>query len=336
MRRQSLIILCLTASVLMLGGCAKDNRDLILTGSVEGGELIVSSQVGGTVTQVLVNAGDEVKEGDLLLQLDDRDLKLQKDKLEIARQIAELQYKDLKNGASKALIRQQIAARDQLKVQLDGSNEELNYLRKQLSDAKALVNSGADNHVKMDELQQQIERETTKYKAISQQMKAAQEALNQTLEGAVDEKLQQALLQINLKDKEIEQAQLALDKAKITSPRSGVIQTVNYEVGELLMPGQKILSIIDDSQLELKVYVAEKDLYRIQVGKKVKLLPDFDMEAAPVATISYIASKAEFTPKNTESKESKQEMVYEVRIKIEDKSHLIKSGMYIDVDLERE
>lgn len=336
MRKQTKLILCLTGAVLVLGGCAKESKDLILTGSVEGGELIISSQVTGTVTQVLVNSGDVVKEGALLLQLDDRDLKLQKDKLEIARQIAELQYKDLKNGASKALIRQQIAARDQLKVQLDGSNEELSYLRKQLSDAKALVNSGADSHVKMDELQQQIERETTKYKAISQQMKAAQEGLNQTLEGAVDEKLKQALLQINLKDKEIEQAELAMEKAKILSPRNGFVQTVNYEVGEMIMPGQKILSIIDDSQLELKVYVAEKDLNRIQVGNKVTLLPEFKMDVAPEATISYIASKAEFTPKNTESKESKQEMVYEVRIKIVDKSHLIKAGMYLDVDLERE
>lgn len=330
-----LTIMCIGLTAL-LTGCSQKNSDLILTGSVEGEQLIVSSQLAGTVTQVLVNSGDVVKDGALLLQLDDRELALQMEKLEIARQIAELQYKDLKNGASKALIRQQIAARDQLKVQLAGSAKELSYLQKQLADAKALVSSGATATTKTDELLQQIERETTKYKGINEQVKAAQAQLSQTLEGVVDEKLQQSLLQINLKDKEIEQAAIHLEQAKILSPKAGVVQTVNYEVGELVMPGQKLLSIIDESDLELKVYVTEKDLNRIALGQKVKLLPAFDMTTPPEAVISYIASKAEFTPKNIESKESKQEMVFEVRIQITDPSHLIKPGMYIDVNLERE
>lgn len=326
----------LLGTSLILSGCSQTQQGLVLTGSVEGSEVIISSQVTGTVTQLLVQSGDQVNSGDVLIQLDDRDLLLQREKLEIAKQIAELQYKDLKNGASKALIRQQIASRDQLKAQLDGSNKELTYLRKQLSDVKALIGSGADAQTKAEDLTQQIERETTKYNALNQQTKAAQEALNQTLEGAVDEKLQQALLQINLKDKEIEQANLAIDKAKILSPISGVIQTVNYDIGELVMPGQKLFSVVDNSKTELKVYVAEKDLQKISIGQKVKLMPEFAINPVPTATITYIASKAEFTPKNTESKESKQEMVFEVRISISDSTKLIKPGMYIDVDLESE
>lgn len=336
MGKQLKLIVLGMGLMVLLTGCSQKTSDLILTGSVEGKQLIVSSQISGTVTQLLVNSGDVVKAGTPLMQLDDRELQLQMDKLEIAKQIAELQYKDLKNGASKALIRQQIAVRDQLKVQLEGSSEELNYLQRQLSDAKALVSSGANASAKIDELQLQIERETTKYNAIQEQVKAAQAQLSQTLEGAVDEKLQQALLQIHLKEKEIEQALLSIEKTKIVSPKAGTIQTVNYEVGEQVMAGQKLFAIVDEGDLELKVYVREKDLSRIEVGKRVKLMPTFEMATAPDAIITYIASKAEFTPKNVESKESKQEMVFEVRIKIADTTQQIKPGMYMDVDLERE
>lgn len=315
-----------------LSGCAKESTDLVLTGSVEGNELTVVSQGAGEIQGLFVTSGEAVKKNQLIAQLDDRSLRIQKSNLELARQIAELKYQDLKNGNSKALIRQSIANRDQIKAQIAGSEKELSYLKKQISDAKTLVSDGATSKQQEDELTRALDKEMARYETLVKQLAAAQEGVNLSLEGAVTEKIKTALLEIQMKGNDLDLMTLNIDKLKVKSPSDGYIQTVNYHVGEVVAAGQKLFSIIDPSQLELKVYVTEKDLSKVSLGKKVNIQTDFEVKEAILGEVNYIASQAEFTPKNIESKESKQEMVFEVRISIEDPNHLVKPGMYLDAN----
>lgn len=330
--KKAVLPLVFLGLTLGLYGCQAKSGELILTGSVEGNEAMVLAESSGKLTGVFVNSGDQVKVGKLLAQIDDQSVKLQKENLEIARQIGELKYQDLKNGNSKALIRQSIANRDQVKTQLENSQKELSFIKQKLSDMKALVSSGAATKEQVDELERSLEREQSHYDLLSKQLSAAQEGVNLSLEGAVTEQLKAALLEVQMKSNEIEQLDLQLDKYKAKAPTSGYVQTVNYGVNETVLAGQKLFSIIDPSQLELKVYVAEKSLHRVKLGENVSIIADFKTQEPIKGTVNYIASEAEFTPKNIESKESKQEMVFEVRIKIEDPNHMVKPGMYLDAN----
>ncbi len=330
-RRLMVIMFLLVGSSLY--GCKSTASDhLILTGSVEGNEYTVIAEGTGKLSLLTVSSGDEIKEGAVLGQIDDRALQIQRKNLELLRQISELKYRDMKNGSSKSKIQQSMASRDQVKAQLEGSEKELAYLNQQLSDIKALVSSGAGTGQSERDIQQAIEREQAKHNALTEQYKAAQAGLGVVLEGAVTEQLKQALLDIQIKTHDIEALDVTLEKYKIKSPCNGYIQTVNYDKGEVITIGQKLFSIIDPHHLELKVYVSEKDIYQVALGMPVKISGEFKTEKPIQGKVSYIASSAEFTPKNTESKESKQEMVFEVRILLDDPSKMVKPGMYLDAD----
>lgn len=328
----------IAAAVLLMAmgslyGCkTNDSGNLVLTGSVEGNEYTVVAEGAGKLTTLTVSSGDEVKEGMVLGQIDDKSLQIQRKNLELLRQISELKYQDMKNGSSKSKIQQSIATRDQVKAQLEGSDKELAYLNQQLSDIKALVVSGAGTGQSEKDIKQAIEREQTKRNALQEQYRAAQAGLNVVLEGAVTEQLKQGLLDIQIKTHDIEAMDLTIEKYKIKSPCSGYVQTVNYDKGEVVSGGQKLFSIIDPKRLELKVYVAEKNMHQVSLGMPVVISGDFKTDKPIQGKVTYIASSAEFTPKNTESKESKQEMVFEVRVSLNDPSGMVKPGMYLDAD----
>lgn len=331
-KNTSLMVMGLLTISLLTTGCQKQDLGLVLTGSVEGKTVEVLAQTSGILTGIYVQEGQIIKAKEVLAQIDDRDLVLKRSNLDLARQISELKYQDLRNGNSKALIRQAIANRDQVKTQLEGSQKEIDYLRKQLSDVKSLVGSGANSQQQETDLERAIEKELTRYESIKEQLRAAQEGLNFTLEGAVTEKLKQALLEIQMKTNEIGQMDLMLEKTKAVAPGGGYIQTSNYEVGEVVSAGQRLFSVIDPSELQLKVFINEKNLSLIKVDMPVSISGDLVSDQPVTGTVDYIATAAEFTPKNIESKESKQEMVYEVHIKINDTSGVIKPGMYLDAD----
>lgn len=326
------VIGCCLAVAVVLGGCQGKKENLILTGSVEGKSVEVVARTSGEITGVFVSEGQVVKANQALAQQDDRDLKLKKENLEILRQISELKYEDLKNGNSKASIRQAIANRDLVKAQIAGVQKEIDYLKKQLNDAQSLVQSGATAENQTEEIQRGLDQQNAKMEALLDQQKVAEEGVNIVLEGAVTEKLKQALLDIKLKSNELAQLGLSIEKTKVDAPCAGNIQTVNYSVGEYVNAGQKLFSMVDLTELTLKVYVNGKNLALIKEGMPVNISGDFQAKEPVKGTISFIADQAEFTPKNIESKESKQEMVYEVHIAIQDPNGIVKPGMYLDAD----
>lgn len=317
---------------LLITGCQTKKENLILTGSVEGKSVEVVARASGEITGVFVSEGQVVKANQALAQQDDRDLKLKKENLEIIRQISELKYEDLKNGNSKARIRQAVANRDLVTAQMSGVQKEIDYLKKQLSDAQSLAQSGATAENQIEEIQQALDQQTAKMETLVDQQKVAEEGVNIVLEGAVTEQLKQGLLDIKLKSNELAQLGLSIEKTKIDAPCAGSIQTVNYSVGEYVNAGQKLFSMVDLSELTLKVYVNGKNLSLVKEGMAVAISGDFKSKEPVKGTISFIADQAEFTPKNIESKESKQEMVYEVHIAIQDPNGIVKPGMYLDAD----
>lgn len=153
-------------------------------------------------------------------------------------------------------------------------------------------------------------------------------------EGATRQARSAAEEQVRLKELEVKDLERIVSKGQLTSPLAGLVQSVNYEAGERLTPGQRAVTLLDMSRLEVKVYVPEKLLHRVSQGMAVQFTDDFLKDRGITGTIRYISGKAEFTPKNIESKENKQEMVYEVRVAIEDPSGLVKPGMFLDVLLQ--
>jgi len=132
---------------------------------------------------------------------------------------------------------------------------------------------------------------------------------------------------------EIENLENTIKKGRKESPVSGLVQTINYNVGEYMIPGKTIVSVINLEGLTIDVYVREKNLYEVTVGDDVIITEGF-LEGKDVSgKIVAISSNAEFTPKNVESKESKQEMVFKTTIEVIRGREYLKPGMFVDVEI---
>ena len=121
-----------------------------------------------------------------------------------------------------------------------------------------------------------------------------------------------------------------LKKFYIISPVSGYISLKYLRAGETTLPGTPVVEILDPSLLYLNVYVPEDKLPGISINQSVKIKIDAFPDETFKGIVSFIAGKAEFTPRNIQTKEDRTLLVYRVKIVVENPEGKIKSGIYGD------
>ncbi len=121
-----------------------------------------------------------------------------------------------------------------------------------------------------------------------------------------------------------------LSDTKITAPVSGTLTLKSVEVGELVKGGVPIITIADLSKVYLMVYIPEKTIGRVALGEVAYVMVDSYPEEKFEGKITYISPKAEFTPKNIQTKEERVTQVFGVKIQIPNPSQKLKPGMPAD------
>ncbi len=99
------------------------------------------------------------------------------------------------------------------------------------------------------------------------------------------------------------------------------------EPGEVLAAGTTVVTIGDLDHPWLRAYINETDLGRVKLGQKVKLTTDSFPDKVYWGQVSYIASEAEFTPKQIQTKEERVKLVYRIKIEVDNKEHELKNNM---------
>jgi len=137
-----------------------------------------------------------------------------------------------------------------------------------------------------------------------------------------------------LKDAELRQARAALELARLrlsyatlTSPVSGLVLARSANPGELAAMGTTIITLGDLENVWFEGYLPERDLGRVRYGQKAAITTDCCPGEKYAGTISYIASKAEFTPKSVETYRERVTMVYRLRITLPNPQRALKVGM---------
>jgi HlyD family secretion protein len=127
-----------------------------------------------------------------------------------------------------------------------------------------------------------------------------------------------------------------LDDTSVYSPIDGVVLVKSAEVGEVLAAGTTVVTIGDLEHPWLRGYVKETDLGRVKLGQKVKLTTDSYPGKVYWGHVSFIASEAEFTPKQIQTTEERVKLVYRIKIDVDNSSHELKSNMPVDAEIELE
>ncbi len=126
------------------------------------------------------------------------------------------------------------------------------------------------------------------------------------------------------------QLQVQLDRYTVRAPIAGVVTSVPVEVGEIASPGETLASVADLGHLKLTLYVLERDLASVSVGQRVAVTADPFPGRTFQGVVTSINTKAEFTPRNVQTQRDRLNLVFGVKVRVDNPDGALKPGMPVD------
>jgi HlyD family secretion protein len=145
------------------------------------------------------------------------------------------------------------------------------------------------------------------------------------------EVLDVAQAQVDAAKANLEAIRVQIELLEVKAPVSGVVMTRNVEPGEVIQPGLAAITIGQLEELTLTVYIPEDKYGQINLGDHATLTVDSFPNEHFGATVSRIADRAEYTPRNIQTKEDRQTTVYAIELIVTDPENKLKPGMPTDV-----
>jgi HlyD family secretion protein len=298
--------------LLALASCRSNGDAHDAQGTFEADEIMVSAEVGGRLTAFTVEEGDTLSAGQVVGQIDDRNLGLQREQVEASLRSLEERTTD---------VTPQIKL---LNEQLQVQQTQLRNLQKEYERMSGLLRKDAATARQVDEIGYQIETLEKQTEVTRQQMSVARAETNLRNRSVLSE---QAPLR-----KRAEQIEDMRLRSAITNPVRGTVITSFAEPGEMAMPGKPLYKIADLSELILRAYVTGDQLPNLKIGQSVKVFTDKDSDAYDehAGVIRWISPKAEFTPKTIQTKDERANLVYAIKVRVKNNGTL-KIGMYAEI-----
>lgn len=286
-------------SLLLTTACSNDKFKYDASGIFEATEIIVSAQTTGTINELNIIEGDELKQNDYIGYVDTIQLYLQKQQLQTLSKAVDSKRPD---------IALQIAA---LKNQIQNTQKDKERIQNMLKDGAAT--------------QKQLDDVNTQERVLQDQINAQVNTLS-TSTNSIDKEAASYLVQVL-------QIEDQLQKSYFKSPINGTILNKYAEQYELATPGKPIYKIADTNLLFLRAYVVYNQLAKIKLNQQVDvyITGKDGQQKVKKGTISWISDKAEFTPKTIQTVDERQNLVYAIKVAVPNNDGLIKIGMYGDV-----
>ena len=295
--------ICGVAIGLVLGACTSQEEQYDASGIFETTEVIVSAKGTGELQSFQVEEGQAVRQGEVLGWIDTLQLSL-KDR-QLAASLLATESKRLDEKRQVAHLRQQIE-----------------NLQREKERFTTLLNAKATTAKQVDDIDYQI-------KVLQNQLVATQEQINSS-----NSSLSRQSESIQAQRAQMEDQ---IRNAMISSPITGTVLTKYAEQGEFAVPGKALFKVADVSQMKLRAYITADQLTQLQIGQAVAVYADRGITDRKryAGRVVWIADKAEFTPKTIQTRNERANLVYAVKIAVENDG-FIKRGMYGEVRFEEE
>jgi len=129
----------------------------------------------------------------------------------------------------------------------------------------------------------------------------------------------------------VQELESVLKDFSLVSPISGTVTTRMRDGGEVVSPGTPVLDLVDLDRLYLKAYVPENQIGKLRLGLPARIYVDAFPNTPFDATVGYIASTAEFTPKEVQSPDERVKQVYAIKLYLKaNPEHRLPPGMVAD------
>ncbi|RME76947.1 MAG: HlyD family efflux transporter periplasmic adaptor subunit [Chloroflexi bacterium] len=171
------------------------------------------------------------------------------------------------------------------------------------------------------------------YRQAEAAVQVARANLNAVLAGATEEDIAVAQAQVQEAQAALEVVEARLAKQTLTAPRAGIVSRRLVEPGELAAPGTALLELADIETVEMTVYIPETRIGQVKPGQLARVYPDAYEGEVFEGVVTFIAHEAEFTPRNVQTKEERVNLVFAVKITLDNADHRLKPGMPADAEI---
>lgn len=281
-----------------LYACHKKGLEYDASGIFETTEVIISAQANGEILRLDIQEGDLLEANQPVGLIDTIQLFLQKKQLQAS--IGSVQNRKSTPSTQIASLQQQIETQ---------RTEQRRY--------QNLITLNAANQKQLDDINAQIQ-------LLEKELAAQYETIRNNNSSLTDESLSL--------EAQIAQLDDQIRKSVITAPSRGTVLAKYAEPGELASQGRALFKIADIQIMYLRAYITSSQLTSLKIGDIVQVYADMGESQRREYTgrITWVSDKAEFTPKTIQTRDERANLVYAVKIEVQNDGY-IKKGMYGEV-----
>lgn len=319
-----LVVAALAAAGVLIWKFGFDSDDgsenrLLVSGNIEVTDAEASFKIPGRIAQRLVDEGETIQQGACIAVLETADLEAEAavrraELLAVQSSLAELEAgsRPEEIEAAKARVASAQADRERLESEFRAGQ--------QLLETRVIA-------------PEEFVHRKTLFEAADARLREATQQLKLIEIGPRKERIDEARARVLQAKAAVELAETRLGYARLISPLAGVVLSKNAEPGEYVAPGTPVVTIGDLEKPWLRAYINETDLGRVKLGQKVLVRTDTYPGKQYEGTLAFIASEAEFTPKNVQTEEERVKLVFRIKVDVPNPHGELKPGMPADAEI---
>ena len=308
------------AILLLAAGCSsKEDNTISASGTIETTEVNIVSKSPGQLLSLRVDEGTIVHSGDTLTVTDSTNYVLNYHQALAAKAQTEAGLLLQEHGSRREDIEQGAEQVKQAQANYQNAKEDAQRL-------KELLAGGAAT-------QKQYDDAATKMESAQAVFNGANEAYQKLKSGSRAEDIAAAKARFEQSKAQVDQAMQSLHDCTVISPVSGTVTHKVLNQGEMAGQNATIVTISVINPVKLTIYVSDKDLGKVKIGQKAEVKIDTYKDKTFSGTVIYISPQAEFTPKNVQTTEDREKLVFAVKIEVANPDGALKPGMPADAVL---
>jgi HlyD family secretion protein len=289
------------------------NGSIFVSGNIEATEVDLSFRLAGQIKTLTIEEGDKVRQGQVVATLDTDTLVALKGAAESELANARAVLDELEEGTRKEGIEQARALYKAAESRLKNAKDEYErYLA--LRREKAVSESLFD-------------QKETLLRVAQEEFNNALERLKELETGPREQQIRAGRARLERARWDLKKIDLDIAHSTLECPTPAVVLVKSGEVGEVTLAGATVATVAALDEVWLKGYISEKDLGRVKLGHRAQITTDTYPNKVYNGIVTFISSRAEFTPKNVQTKEERIKQVYRVKVTIKNLEHELKIGM---------
>jgi HlyD family secretion protein len=327
------------------------------SGTVEARYIRVGSKIGGRIDKVLVREGDSVKAGQVLVTFDDKEL-------QAALGQSRATFEKARTGSRLEDIAQARAATAEAKAEYEQRKngyriEDIGAARSDLDRANAEEVRTHNDFERYDALakkdlvsRQQRDAAEAAWKVAAAQQKNAQQKLAQLQRGYRVEEITSAEARYRaalatqeksergsrIEDIDLAKAAYNYDQARareaqVVSPADATVEVLDVRPGDLISPNTPIGTLLERDQVYIRIYIPETEIGHVRLGQQAEVRVDSFPNTVFNGVVEQINQQAEFLPRNVQTRSERVHEVIGVKVRVNDTTGGVRSGMAADVKL---